>query len=110
MDGMLSQDEINALLQGMDLSDTADGSDRSGSDHPGSVQQKEQQRGRKRGRQQSRSCIKKTRNGIKSVSISNSYTKYRTKRSRIPGDKDATPFCMATRKMRHACMAAFDDR
>lgn len=27
MDGMLSQDEINALLQGMDLSDTADGSD-----------------------------------------------------------------------------------
>ena len=26
MDGMLSQDEINALLQGMDLSDTADGS------------------------------------------------------------------------------------
>lgn len=24
MDGMLSQDEINALLQGMDLSDTAD--------------------------------------------------------------------------------------
>lgn len=25
MDGMLSQDEINALLQGMDLSDTADG-------------------------------------------------------------------------------------
>ena len=27
MDGMLSQDEINALLQGMDLSDTADGGD-----------------------------------------------------------------------------------
>lgn len=27
MDGMLSQDEIHALLQGMDLSDTADGSD-----------------------------------------------------------------------------------
>ena len=27
MDGMLSQDEINALLQGMDLSDTADSSD-----------------------------------------------------------------------------------
>ena len=37
MDGMLSQDEINALLQGMDLSDTADGSDAAASAPEGST-------------------------------------------------------------------------